>query len=757
MILKITESNWEKYVEFFASFGFYTSRTKATNMEAAKKEVGPFLNWVSKSLAGDRKAAALRLPLPDDEPYFTINEKTRAIEVPAAFKQNGLGVVGDHAAETVYFKFPRYFDAYDLHQVAEVNTREYSPLSGIYIQWQCGQTTGASRAYAPTASDDELIFGWVMDNAITENSGNINFSVRFALFKQSTDLNGNESFDIVYNLATQPATCSVKGGLNLDKNVLQVAKDLRDNLLNRKLYSGIMDSSTVPAPYFIKDLPVEIDLELYSDTQMVNVINLAIADEENDTFDFIPAEIASLEDVIGGGEPVEGEDAEEGAVTEGKTVAELLIENDWTKDTVGNWYKIRLDEETGEDLGPCVSLDIEAAVALDASIETSALTCLWTENVGTAGEATDLNTIDHGTVENTDGTVELNSIEESRIVDHAGRYNVRVEHAGKINYPDATQLEEEMLVSRSTNSRICVVPGPNQNSTVDFSALPGSVFVDDRERDAKYATTLQVSASGYNEDKDVVTYKWFGTHEVIKMEDDVVLKDEKGNIVTEIVDIEIPEEDNGQATFVPKEAGDYNVLVTVTRNNNDAKYVGSGKKDPGRLEFISSETMTPVHVVGNPVAIADDDITLVAEFINAGPKGETVVFEDESQEYFDFIDQIGKTPDSLYVKFAENKEYLADDCIYIWRTMEGIIEDPQILLAGEKTQRILNPQPGKTYDVFVAQRKEIVDDTGKIVVRYTPKVNTYASVLYTGKKEIDANVGTTRESNAFSIPIIAKK
>ena len=55
------------------------------------------------------------------EGNFIINANTRLISVPTDFNKNGVGVVGDNAAETLEFVIDRYFDEYDLAVVERTN------------------------------------------------------------------------------------------------------------------------------------------------------------------------------------------------------------------------------------------------------------------------------------------------------------------------------------------------------------------------------------------------------------------------------------------------------------------------------------------------------------------------------------------------------------------------------------------------------------------------------------------------------------
>ena len=113
--------------------------------------------------------------LPLDEDHFEINANTRAINIPASFKKNGVAVQGDDLAEVLYFKIDRYFDYMDLNNC------------DIYIQWETPKSAdgttikSASPAYIRDIESEpgKLIFGWALSDAITANSGTLKFSVRF--------------------------------------------------------------------------------------------------------------------------------------------------------------------------------------------------------------------------------------------------------------------------------------------------------------------------------------------------------------------------------------------------------------------------------------------------------------------------------------------------------------------------------------------------------------------------------------------------
>ena len=70
-----------------------------------------YFSWISNLGRINRKYTILPL----DEDHFEINANTRAINIPASFKKNGVAVQGDDLAEILYFKIDRYFDYMDLN------------------------------------------------------------------------------------------------------------------------------------------------------------------------------------------------------------------------------------------------------------------------------------------------------------------------------------------------------------------------------------------------------------------------------------------------------------------------------------------------------------------------------------------------------------------------------------------------------------------------------------------------------------------
>lgn len=165
--------------------------------------------------------------LPIQEDYFEIDANTRTITVPEVFRKNGLGVMGDNTAETIYFKINRYFDAMDL------NTAD------IYIQWENSNgDKGISKEWVRDIDtfDDFMVFGWVLGNNITKSSGTIKFSIRFIKTKQGQT---PDEKIVTYSFSTLNAQALINPALDFDVNTLAY-----DDTLNNILASNFQNTNT---------------------------------------------------------------------------------------------------------------------------------------------------------------------------------------------------------------------------------------------------------------------------------------------------------------------------------------------------------------------------------------------------------------------------------------------------------------------------------------------------------------------------------
>lgn len=170
MITKITEANQQLYHNLFSDINDTIEGLNIVKLEDY------FLNLEAiKTYVADNSDKDYFLRLPTDEEIFRIDANTRNINVPTIFKSNGIGVVGDNYAETVWFKIDKYFDIQDLG----------TDSIHIRIYWELPGTNPKIRGYSVPQYRDvwseagQLIFGWVIPELLTENPGNLLFSVRF--------------------------------------------------------------------------------------------------------------------------------------------------------------------------------------------------------------------------------------------------------------------------------------------------------------------------------------------------------------------------------------------------------------------------------------------------------------------------------------------------------------------------------------------------------------------------------------------------
>lgn len=144
----------------------------------------------------------LMLPLPgDDEPPFEVDANSRSITVPLNFKKNGISVQGDVIAENLYFCIDRYFDAMDLLE------------TNAYVQWIMPDKKTERAAIVPYVDyktkheEGKLILLWPLTNEVTEQDGDLTFSLRFM------KMDGDK---VVYSWNSQPCTVKIVKALQPD-------------------------------------------------------------------------------------------------------------------------------------------------------------------------------------------------------------------------------------------------------------------------------------------------------------------------------------------------------------------------------------------------------------------------------------------------------------------------------------------------------------------------------------------------------------
>ena len=171
--------------------------------------------------------------IPAYEGTFVIDANTRNITTPPEFV-NGVGVQGDDIAEIIYFEIARYFDAVDLATM------------DILIQWarpgsEADGTDGNQNLALPykrslKLKQGHIVFGWPITKEMTEESGDIIYSIRF--YKKEMDDYTHEFKRLVYSFSTSPARLKIKKGLDFDISE-STLKALESTNMNDRIYNNL--------------------------------------------------------------------------------------------------------------------------------------------------------------------------------------------------------------------------------------------------------------------------------------------------------------------------------------------------------------------------------------------------------------------------------------------------------------------------------------------------------------------------------------
>jgi hypothetical protein len=181
MITKLTAENNE----------LYQGRFELMNQAFAKKGLALEIKSLEEYFANIHTIKEFTETYPEytgrclmmavDEPLFEIDANSRVISVPAEFKKNGIAVVGDHQAETVYFKIDKYFDYQSFYDLLQGDDKGKVVINWSFTPAGSKVATDVQSVYAFGPSDDlepgYLIFGWIIDKDMTVNAGTLTFSV----------------------------------------------------------------------------------------------------------------------------------------------------------------------------------------------------------------------------------------------------------------------------------------------------------------------------------------------------------------------------------------------------------------------------------------------------------------------------------------------------------------------------------------------------------------------------------------------------
>ena len=209
MITRIADHNDKLYDALFEDISAALGGSPIRSLEEYFGRLETIGTYVS---AHPEKSYFLRLPV--DENMITIDANARAITLPENYRKNGIAVVGDTVAETLWLKVDRYYDLQDLS------------LTNIYIFWELPDKT---KGYSIPAFKDidseagQLIFNWTIPDLLTAVAGNIKFYVRFQM----------SSGAYVFNTVPQSAKINATLDAKIDSDGIQYDSVELNDILSR--------------------------------------------------------------------------------------------------------------------------------------------------------------------------------------------------------------------------------------------------------------------------------------------------------------------------------------------------------------------------------------------------------------------------------------------------------------------------------------------------------------------------------------------
>ena len=188
---------------------------------------------LQKFLQTNHKRYPLYVRVPFNESTFKINTETRVINIPKEFTTNGVGVVGDHLAEFLWFEIDRFFDVTDL-MTCDIDITWHSTVNGMSDAYD-------AIPFAKYCDNEKIYFGWYITQNASLVAGQIEFAIRF--YKNVTE---NGSTYTEFSLYTQPAKLTIKPGMVLTAGT--VREEYEDVVKSRAIYSEIINSLDASEP-----------------------------------------------------------------------------------------------------------------------------------------------------------------------------------------------------------------------------------------------------------------------------------------------------------------------------------------------------------------------------------------------------------------------------------------------------------------------------------------------------------------------------
>lgn len=140
-----------------------------------------------------KDTTSIALPNTNKEPIIQIDSGLRTVILPPVLQT--VGVTMDNRAERYFFQVDRYFDGYD-----------FSKEQIIVRYINAGNIFGVYEVTDVDVSEDAILFGWEIDNNVTQFSGTVLFQIQIGVTSQ-------------YQWSTVPCQFKVLGGLVIDESI----------------------------------------------------------------------------------------------------------------------------------------------------------------------------------------------------------------------------------------------------------------------------------------------------------------------------------------------------------------------------------------------------------------------------------------------------------------------------------------------------------------------------------------------------------
>ena len=224
---------------------------------------------LQKFLQTNHKRYPLYVRVPFNESTFKINTETRVINIPKEFTANGVGVVGDHLAEFLWFEIDRFFDVTDL-MTCDIDITWHSTVNGMSDAYD-------AIPFAKYCDNEKIYFGWYITQNASLVAGQIEFAIRF--YKNVTE---NGSTYTEFSLYTQPAKLTIKPGMVLTAGT--VREEYEDVVKSRAIYSEIINSLDASEPILDPTIvrgEYDLDVEVTNKPGLYKVFTIGAISPDN--------------------------------------------------------------------------------------------------------------------------------------------------------------------------------------------------------------------------------------------------------------------------------------------------------------------------------------------------------------------------------------------------------------------------------------------------------------------------------------------